>query len=427
MPANSIRLPFGAAQALLGHLGPQRSSPIHSGTTRIAMPVPLPLPRPARLALIGSASRSCHQPLTYLLNNTNATSLRLSGEQRTKHEAARSTKHEARNTEHEARSTETNPQTSTMVIRLCPLCYMSVACRSLIQLASARPSIVEDSNGDDDSDYSYETDLIRHRARRATFKIELDNHSRKMAARRPKRKRLAPSRQTSSLSSSVSLHESSEDDSEDDILAFLQPKQQQSLGSLLTAAPKLTMADIRERVTKNKARDKEIRRAQRLLEESESLNQRPTQPSNANINSYLESQEGAPALLSMLKPSGGKSDQLPRWSFFGGTVAPQRIPLEELCASIRASACISGFLGSDVYRLGNQNYSRPRSRIVKLTPQGVEDIRDLLVSGTLVDYLRVNLSRLELSLRHLLLDAGISRKPIFFLRDLTPQNSLPWR
>lgn len=268
-------------------------------------------------------------------------------------------------------------------------------------------SIVEDSQGDEDSDYTFEADLIRHKTRRAALKIELDNHSRTMSARRSKRKHPTTaaaslsnhhdhhrhretSTSASSLSSALSLdHSSSEDDSGDDILAFLQPKQSSSRSrSLQSAAPKLTMADIQDRVAKNKARDEEIRRAQKLLEESEASNRKKqTQPSSANIGAYLKTQEGVPAILNVLNPSSGKSNQLPRWSFFSGATVTHQVPLDELCASIRDSGCMSAFLGPNDHELD------------------VENIRDLLVSGAMVDCLESCSSTLEPSLCQLLLDA----------------------
>ncbi|KAK6500548.1 hypothetical protein TWF506_003322 [Arthrobotrys conoides] len=274
------------------------------------------------------------------------------------------------------------------------------------------PSIVEDSQGDEDSDYTFEADLIRHKTRRSTFKIELETHYRTMSARRPKRKHSAvassaasfseyhkhhlhhlshneTSSSASSLSSTLSLHQSfSEEDSEDDILAFLQPKKSTGRRNLQQAVPKLTMADIQARVAKNKARDEEIRRAQELLEESESLNQNnQNQSSTANISAYLKSQEGAPAILNVLSPGSGRSDQLPTWSFFGDACAISQVPLDKLFASIRDSSSIRVFLGSTEPALA------------------IENIRDFLVSGAIVDCLDGCSSILEHPLCQLLIDA----------------------
>ncbi|KAF3169221.1 hypothetical protein TWF106_005740 [Orbilia oligospora] len=194
---------------------------------------------------------------------------------------------------------------------------------------SIMPSIIEDSQGDEDSDYTFEADFIRHKTRQVTFKRELENHYRTMSTRRPKRKHSATTAPTaSSLSeyhnnqnqnqnqnhrrrheklpspspSALSLRQpSSEDDSEDDILEFLQPTRSSGIRNLQPAAPQLTMADIQERIAKNKARDEEIRRAQELLEETESPNaKRQTESATANINAYLKSREGVPAILNAL-------------------------------------------------------------------------------------------------------------------------------
>ncbi|KAK6503622.1 hypothetical protein TWF481_008630 [Arthrobotrys musiformis] len=225
-----------------------------------------------------------------------------------------------------------------------------------------------------------------------------------MSARRPKRKTptikaiaasssLSPNQhslhdlhQTRPPLSPLSIHESSsEGDSEDDILAFLNPRQRLGLSSLQTTAPKLTMADIREKVAKNKARDEEIRRAQRLLEESESLNIKDqTRPSSTDIGAYFKSQEGMPAVLNVLNPGSEKSSQLPIWSFFSGAAVAHHIPLDNLYASIRDSSCTSAFLGPS---------------------DGEPDIRGFLVSGAMADCLEICSSTLESPLRQLLLDA----------------------
>ncbi|KAK6361091.1 hypothetical protein TWF730_004840 [Orbilia blumenaviensis] len=212
-----------------------------------------------------------------------------------------------------------------------------------------------------------------------------------------------PSSSSSSLSSLSPLESPAEDDSEDDILAFLKPKQSSALISTASAAlrppaPKLTMADIHAKLAKNKARDNEISRAQKLFEQSETSKQIPTKSASAALNTYLETQEGVPAILGMLKKPTGKADQLPSWSFFGDTPTVPQILLEELCASIRASTCIRPFLGSD-----------PRDL-------GVENIRDFLVSGAMVDCLGSCSSSLDPPLCHLFLDtvcAGIDEDVSF--------------
>ncbi|KAK6351673.1 hypothetical protein TWF718_004825 [Orbilia javanica] len=272
------------------------------------------------------------------------------------------------------------------------------------------PSVVEDSHGDEDSDYTFEADLTRHKTRRAKFEIELKNHSQAMSARRSKRKHSAPaaapapstapsnsrrrhdklpSTSSSSLSSALSPPRSpSDNESDDDILAFLQPKTLPVRRGIQSAAPKLTMADIQARVAKNKARDEEIHRAQKLLDEGEALNQKKqTQPSSSNITAYLKSQEGVPAILNVLNPGDEKSNQLPKWSFFSSATVTGQISPNELCALIRDSSCISAFLGSNRRELD------------------VENIRDLLVSGAMTDCLEGYPTTLELPLRHLLFDA----------------------
>ncbi|KAF3294098.1 hypothetical protein TWF132_003551 [Orbilia oligospora] len=290
---------------------------------------------------------------------------------------------------------------------------------------SIMPSIIEDSQGDEDSDYTFEADFIRHRTRQVAFKRELENHYRTMSARRPKRKHCATTASTASSSSLSEYHNnhnhnhnhsqiqtqnqnrrrheklpspspsalslnqpSSEDDSEDDILEFLQPTRSSGLRNLQLAAPKLTMADIQERIAKNKARDEEIRRAQELLEETEFSNEkRQTESATANINTYLKSQEGVPAILNVLNPSSRKCDQLPTWSFFGNASMIHQAPLGELFAAIQDSGCISALLRTNEPELG------------------VENIRDFLVSGAMVDCLESYCSVLEPPLRQLLLDA----------------------
>ncbi|KAF3169570.1 hypothetical protein TWF225_006701 [Orbilia oligospora] len=290
---------------------------------------------------------------------------------------------------------------------------------------SIMPSIIEDSQGDEDSDYTFEADFIRHRTRQVAFKRELENHYRTMSARRPKRKHCATTASTASSSSLSEYHNnhnhnhnhsqiqtqnqnrrrheklpspspsalslnqpSSEDDSEDDILEFLQPTRSSGLRNLQLAAPKLTMADIQERIAKNKARDEEIRRAQELLEETEFSNEkRQTESATANINTYLKSQEGVPAILNVLNPSSRKCDQLPTWSFFGNASMIHQAPLGELFAAIQDSGCISALLRANEPELG------------------VENIRDFLVSGAMVDCLESYCSVLEPPLRQLLLDA----------------------
>ncbi|KAF3232820.1 hypothetical protein TWF128_003534 [Orbilia oligospora] len=294
-----------------------------------------------------------------------------------------------------------------------------------IQNTSIMPSIIEDSQGDEDSDYTFEADFIRHRTRQVAFKRELENHYRTMSARRPKRKHCATTASTASSSSLSEYHNnhnhnhnhsqiqtqnqnrrrheklpspspsalslnqpSSEDDSEDDILEFLQPTRSSGLRNLQLAAPKLTMADIQERIAKNKARDEEIRRAQELLEETEFSNEkRQTESATANINTYLKSQEGVPAILNVLNPSSRKCDQLPTWSFFGNASMIHQAPLGELFAAIQDSGCISALLRANEPELG------------------VENIRDFLVSGAMVDCLESYCSVLEPPLRQLLLDA----------------------
>ncbi|KAF3205499.1 hypothetical protein TWF679_009260 [Orbilia oligospora] len=285
-----------------------------------------------------------------------------------------------------------------------------------IQNTSIMPSIIEDSQGDEDSDYTFEADFIRHKTRQVTFKRELENHYRTMSTRRPKRKHSATTAPTaSSLSeyhnnqnqnqnqnhrrrheklpspspSALSLRQpSSEDDSEDDILEFLQPTRSSGIRNLQPAAPQLTMADIQERIAKNKARDEEIRRAQELLEETESPNaKRQTESATANINAYLKSREGVPAILNVLNPSSKKCDQLPTWSFFGSASMIHQAPLGELFAAIQDSGCISALLRSNEPELG------------------VENIRDFLVSGAMVDCLESCCSVLEPPLRQLFLDA----------------------
>ncbi|KAF3294099.1 hypothetical protein TWF132_003551 [Orbilia oligospora] len=294
-----------------------------------------------------------------------------------------------------------------------------------IQNTSIMPSIIEDSQGDEDSDYTFEADFIRHRTRQVAFKRELENHYRTMSARRPKRKHCATTASTASSSSLSEYHNnhnhnhnhsqiqtqnqnrrrheklpspspsalslnqpSSEDDSEDDILEFLQPTRSSGLRNLQLAAPKLTMADIQERIAKNKARDEEIRRAQELLEETEFSNEkRQTESATANINTYLKSQEGVPAILNVLNPSSRKCDQLPTWSFFGNASMIHQAPLGELFAAIQDSGCISALLRTNEPELG------------------VENIRDFLVSGAMVDCLESYCSVLEPPLRQLLLDA----------------------
>ncbi|KAF3312763.1 hypothetical protein TWF173_006984 [Orbilia oligospora] len=290
-------------------------------------------------------------------------------------------------------------------------------------------SIIEDSQEDEDSDYTFEADFIRHKTRQVAFKRELEDHYRTMSARRPKRKHCATTASTASSSlseyhnnhnhnhnynhnhnhnqiqiqnqnhrrrheklpspspSALSLHlPSSEDDSEDDILEFLQPTRSSGLRNSQLAAPKLTMADIQERIANNKARDEEIRRAQELLEETESSNEkRQTESATANINAYLKSQ-GVPAILNVLNPSR-KHDQLPTWSFFSNASMIHQAPLGELFAAIQDSGCISALLGSNEPELG------------------VENIRDFLVSGAMVDCLESYCSVLEPPLRQLLLDA----------------------
>ncbi|KAF3122580.1 hypothetical protein TWF569_002116 [Orbilia oligospora] len=256
-----------------------------------------------------------------------------------------------------------------------------------IQKTSIMPSIIEDSQGDEDSDYTFEADFIRHRTRQVAFKRELENHYRTIQIQTQNQNRRRHEKLPSP--SALSLNQpSSEDDSEDDILEFLQPTRSSGLRNLQLAAPKLTMADIQERIAKNKARDEEIRRAQELLEETEFSNEkRQTESATANINTYLKSQEGVPAILNVLNPSSRKCDQLPTWSFFGNASMIHQAPLGELFAAIQDSGCISALLRSDEPELG------------------VENIRDFLVSGAMVDCLESYCSVLEPPLRQLLLDA----------------------
>ncbi|KAF3129766.1 hypothetical protein TWF703_008504 [Orbilia oligospora] len=218
---------------------------------------------------------------------------------------------------------------------------------------SIMPSIIEDSQGDEDSDYTFEADFIRHRTRQVAFKRELENHYRTIQIQTQNQNRRRHEKLPSP--SALSLNQpSSEDDSEDDILEFLQPTRSSGLRNLQLAAPKLTMADIQERIAKNKARDEEIRRAQELLEETEFSNEkRQTESATANINTYLKSQEGVPAILNVLNPSSRKCDQLPTWSFFGNASMIHQAPLGELFAAIQDSGCISALLRSDEPELGN--------------------------------------------------------------------------
>ncbi|KAF3279917.1 hypothetical protein TWF970_003932 [Orbilia oligospora] len=254
---------------------------------------------------------------------------------------------------------------------------------------SIMSSIIEDSQEDEDSDYTFEADFIRHKTRQVAFKRELEDHYRTIQIQiQNQNHRRRHEKLPSPSPSALSLHlPSSEDDSEDDILEFLQPTRSSGLRNSQLAAPKLTMADIQERIANNKARDEEIRRAQELLEETESSNEkRQTESATANINAYLKSQEGVPAILNVLNPSR-KHDQLPTWSFFSNASMIHQAPLGELFAAIQDSGCISALLRSNEPELG------------------VENIRDFLVSGAMVDCLESYCSVLEPPLRQLLLDA----------------------
>ncbi|KAF3916024.1 hypothetical protein AA313_de0205001 [Arthrobotrys entomopaga] len=205
-------------------------------------------------------------------------------------------------------------------------------------------AIVEDSQGDD-SEYDYEQDFARFKTRQEIFKLEMERHSQTFSQLKPKknenkrkikerqrnaeqddyfqpqsRQKISRRQSSSSLSSLTSLSASIQDSSDDDILSFLKRDKTPGLKVSEATKPRLTIAEILEQTKKNKARDLEIRRAQQLLEESEStVLSALDAPVASKIDTYLKPSGGDHSLLGLLNSHPTNSETLTRSFLFFNT------------------------------------------------------------------------------------------------------------
>ncbi|KAK6537757.1 hypothetical protein TWF694_010669 [Orbilia ellipsospora] len=275
-------------------------------------------------------------------------------------------------------------------------------------------AIVEDSQADD-SEYDYEQDFARFKTRQGILKLEMEKHSRAFPPCHTKKNDRKKQQQKknkqdddddikpqpyqkssrrqsfSSLSSLTSPSGSIHDSSDDDILSFLKPDMKPSLRGSESTKPKLTIAEILEQTKKNKARDLEIRRAQQLLEDSESTTLSASDPAVvSNINTYLKPSDGENSLIRLLKPTPTNSDALShRFLFLNPNVKDvQSVRFKHYTLSTLWGPVIECVCGHDVGFLMNSE----------------SKIRDFLISGNFVSFLQTNDVLLDSQFQNYLLD-----------------------
>ncbi|KAK6355386.1 hypothetical protein TWF696_004493 [Orbilia brochopaga] len=193
---------------------------------------------------------------------------------------------------------------------------------------------------------------------------------------------------TSPPSSPSDATVNSDDDSDEELAAFLNPADKKSgLRASVAPPPKLSMAEILALTRKNKARDHEISRAKRLLDGDTTDK---TIPSTVGDTSALPSEpkgDQETPFPDILKPSPLKPSQPDRqWSFFGSASDLSQSSYKKLREAWRETLA-------------------PSHLDMPADPHDIDDvIRDFLVSGSIANALNFGALQLVPDLYSLILD-----------------------